>query len=158
MTLRASELHRPAKGTGLQTIPFVVVSRFISEGVMTFREKALYHQIHPVKLATDIGSGLISTWLMWRHELAWAVLVSFLPAILVSALMIRFMSFERQQHSALGRYVERWMTPATQAARLAGQVIMWLAGWRHSLPGVTGGLLLIGAAWTHGLLPRRHPN
>jgi hypothetical protein len=125
---------------------------------MTFREKALYHQIHPGKLITDIASGIVSTWLMWRHDFAPALLISLLPSVLVSALMIRFMSFETQKNSALGRYIGHWMTSMAQAARLAGQVIMWFAAWFHSLPGVAGGLLVIAAAWTHGLLPRRHPN
>lgn len=41
---------------------------------MTLRERALYHQIHPVKLAVDWSAGLVSAVLLWRHRLAAALL------------------------------------------------------------------------------------
>jgi hypothetical protein len=66
--------------------------------------------------------------------------------------MLRTMSFEAQRDSALGRYVLRWMTPAAQAVRLLGQIVMWLAAWVHSPLGVAAGLLVIVLGWTYGLL------
>jgi hypothetical protein len=119
---------------------------------MDLREKALFHQIHPLKLATDVTCGIASTWLMWRHELELALLVGFLPSVLVSAAMIRWMSLEAQRDSALGRYVARWMTPAAQAARLSGQLLMWAAAWARAPIGIACGLLVIVGAWTYGLL------
>jgi hypothetical protein len=38
---------------------------------MTFNEKVLYHQIHPAKLAADVGGSIVSTCLMWRRRFAW---------------------------------------------------------------------------------------
>jgi hypothetical protein len=75
---------------------------------MDFREKALFHQIHPAKLATDAVSGVASTWLMWRHQLGLALLVGLLPAMLVSAAMLRWLSFEAQRDSRLGSYLARY--------------------------------------------------
>lgn len=37
--------------------------------MLSRRDKILYHQIHPAKLAVDIVGGVVSTWLSWRHEL-----------------------------------------------------------------------------------------
>ena len=124
------------------------------EPMMTIREKLLHHQIHPAKLSTDIASGLISTWLMWRHQLALALVVGLVPAVLVSAAMLSVMRFEAQRDSVLGRYIARWMTSTAQAARLAGQIAMWVAAWRHSPAGVVAGLFVIAAAWAYGLMRR----
>src|SRR5437879_934082 len=118
---------------------------------MDLRDKALYHQIHPLKLAVDVSMGLCSTWLMWRHDLRAALALAFLPSIVTSALMIRFMSFERQRDSRLGRYVARHMTRVAEAVRLSGQVIMWLGAWHRQLPVVVVGFLVIVLGWTYSL-------
>jgi len=47
---------------------------------MDFREKVLYHQLHPAKLAADVGGSLVSTYLMWRRRFARAMLAAFVPA------------------------------------------------------------------------------
>jgi len=47
---------------------------------MDFGEKVLYHQIHPAKLAADVGGSLVSTYLMWRRRFAWAMFAAFVPA------------------------------------------------------------------------------
>lgn len=36
---------------------------------MTFEEKSLYHQVHPLKLATDIGCEPLSLYFFSRHDL-----------------------------------------------------------------------------------------
>ena len=36
--------------------------------MMTLKEKALYHQIHPLKLSTDILASLVSLYLFWLHQ------------------------------------------------------------------------------------------
>jgi hypothetical protein len=67
---------------------------------MDFGEKVLYHQIHPAKLASDIGGSLLSTYLMWRRRFAWAMLAAFVPAALASVLVIRYADLEKRK---------RWM-------------------------------------------------
>ncbi len=42
---------------------------------MTFQEKRLYHQIHPLKLATDIGATIRFLYLLWERKLLLALLV-----------------------------------------------------------------------------------
>ncbi|HET6413261.1 MAG TPA: hypothetical protein VFG53_14475 [Anaeromyxobacter sp.] len=120
---------------------------------MNVRERALLHQIHPAKLIVDVSGGLASTWLMWRHDLALALAFGLLPSVALSGAMLRWMRFEAERDSRLGRYIVRWMTPAMQWARLIGQAAVWVAAWAHSPLGIGAGLLTILFAWTYGLLP-----
>jgi hypothetical protein len=55
---------------------------------MDFRGKKLYHPIHPLKLATDIGVTPIFLFFLWHHQIVPALLVGFVPPVLVSAAMM----------------------------------------------------------------------
>jgi hypothetical protein len=77
---------------------------------MTTEEKVLYHQIHPTKLLTDISTALASLYLLWVHSVAAALLVAFVPPIVVSLILIRYVDLTAYRQSALGRYVRRYMT------------------------------------------------
>jgi hypothetical protein len=70
--------------------------------------------------------------------------------------MIRWMSFDTLRNSTLGRYVARWMNPWAQAARLLGQVVMWVSAWARAPLGIAAGLLIIVGGWTYGLLLTAH--
>jgi hypothetical protein len=120
---------------------------------LEFREKGLYHQIHPLKLAVDVAGGCVSTLLVWEHRLAWAALTGFVPSIVVSALMLRFLDFDRQRDSAFGRYLRVHMTPWAQAVRLGGQLVMWIAAWYRAPAGIGAGFAVIVFGWIHGKLP-----
>ena len=86
---------------------------------MNFREKKLYHQIHPLKLGTDIGVTPIFLFFLWHHHIVRALLVGFVPPVLVSAAMIIWPpNLERLKNSSLGRYVSKYMTPAIEVIRL----------------------------------------
>ena len=119
---------------------------------MTRREKVLYHQIHPLKLLTDWGTGAISFYLLWRRHLRAALLVQFVPAIMVSSALVRWANLEPWKQSAFGRYVEEYMTPPMQGVRVAGNVVMSLGAW-YRRPGLLlAGLLMILFGWLRGLL------
>jgi hypothetical protein len=125
---------------------------------MTAREKVLYHQIHPLKLATDISVGYLSYLLLWRQRigLGRAVLLQFLPALLVSGILIRWADLEPQRRSALGHYVARSMTPAMQAVRMAGNLALTVGAWRRRVDLLVLGHLLVLVGWLRGRLgPRR---
>jgi hypothetical protein len=82
---------------------------------MDRRESVLYHQIHPLKLAVDWSTGCAASYLLWRRRPILALIVGFVPSILVSILLLRFAQpagLDRLQASAFGRYVRRYMTPA----------------------------------------------
>ena len=55
---------------------------------MDFAEKKLYHQIHPFKLGTDILVTFPAGYYLWQHEPWPAVLIAFIPPIIVSAVML----------------------------------------------------------------------
>ncbi len=98
---------------------------------MDLSEKVLYHQIHPVKLAADITGSVISTYLMWQRRFGPAMLGAWVPAILGSAVVLRFADLERLKQSSFGHYIRQFMTRRTEAWRFAGQVVMWVGAWYH---------------------------
>ncbi len=118
---------------------------------MTFREKVLYHQIHPLKLAADISAGIASTWLLWLHEPWLAMPAAFTPAVAVSAAMLRWMAFDRQRDSAFGRYVARHMTRLAEGVRFGGQVVAWVGAWHHLAWVIAAGLAATVLGWTWSL-------
>jgi hypothetical protein len=126
-------------------------SREGGEASMDFGEKVLYHQIHPAKLAADIGASLVSTCLMWRRRFAWAMLAAFLPAVLASILVIRYADLERRKRSAFGRYLRRYMNRRVEAWRFFGQVIIWVGAWYRVGKLVPIGLAIVVAAWASGI-------
>ncbi|HEY4785576.1 MAG TPA: hypothetical protein VIH57_05985 [Bacteroidales bacterium] len=122
---------------------------------MTFKEKKLYHQIHPLKLFTDISSGFFTTYLLWMHHITWFLILFFLPSLAVSILLIKFANLDPLKESRLGRYLEKYMTPAIEAIRLCGQVIMWIAGWYQLIFLIVIGFIIIAGGWCNGLLFKR---
>lgn len=99
---------------------------------MTSRERELYHQIHPVKLAVDWGAGLVSAILLWRHRLAAAMIWGLVPPAVVSVpfmLGVFDATLHRYRSSSLGRYVACSMSLAMQGLRLLGLAVLWLGAW-----------------------------
>src|SRR5262245_28329861 len=123
---------------------------------MTFQEKSLYHQIHPVKLFTDWSTGLLALYPFWHHKLIVALLIAFLPSILASLIIVRFADLEKYKQSAFGKYVSQYMTRAFEAMRLIGYGIMAVGAWVHVVWAVLLGLLIILLAWLRGVIfPRK---
>ena len=119
---------------------------------MDIRERALYHQIHPLKLATDIGATPPALYLLWRHHLAAGVLASLVPPVVASAALVLGADLERQKASTLGRYISRHMTGPIVALRLAGFVVSAAGAWRRSPGLIAAGLLMTLFAWLRGVL------
>jgi hypothetical protein len=119
---------------------------------MTLKKKILFHQVHPAKLAVDIGAAVLSLYFFWQHDLIVGLLTHFLPPPIASFAVIHFANLEGYKNSHLGGYLLRYMTPVAQATRLLGNIIMVFAAWFHSPIGIAAGLVVVLAAWTHGLL------
>jgi hypothetical protein len=119
---------------------------------MTRKEKVLYHQIHPLKLLTDCTVGFAALPLLWRHRLRAALLVMFVPPILASIVIIKYVDLEPYKRSPFGRYVERYMTKEMQAVRLAGALIMALGAWHRRPWFIPSGLLVVLFGWLRGKL------
>ena len=122
---------------------------------MTFSEKTLYHQIHPLKLATDIGAALISLYFFWEHQLLAGLLVHFAPPVLATILLLAFADLEPQKDSRLGHYVARMMTRPVEAVRLFGDILAIVGAWYQSVPIIAAGFLIIIAAWLSGFFLAR---
>lgn len=121
-------------------------------GSMDFRDKRLYHQIHPLKLATDIAVTPISLFFLWHHRIAPALVVGLVPPVAVSAaMMIWPPDLERLKTSPLGKYISRYMTPAIEVVRLLTLIPMVLGAWIHDPWFIALGLLVLLLAWCYGL-------
>ena len=131
---------------------------------LDIRERILLHQVHPAKLATDWGTGLTAAWLFWDHRLPAALIVGFLPSILMSIYLVLRVDLTRYRDSPLGRYFLSPRTRPGDPVRLFGLLLMWGGAWFNSILAAAAGLAVIIAAWGRGLFvkerwgtaPRRH--
>jgi hypothetical protein len=119
---------------------------------MTFAEKKLYHQIHPLKLFTDWSTGFIAVYFCWYHALWIALLIMFVPSIIITYLLITFADLQNLKKSPFGKYVKKYMSPKMEIIRFAGYFVMVLGAWTHIVLLIPLGLLIILAAWCRGLL------
>jgi hypothetical protein len=119
---------------------------------MTLKEKMLFHQIHPAKLATDGLSAAVSLYFFWQHELLPALATHFLPPLLASFLLVRYVTLEPYQQSPFGRYVERHMTKFIEGVRTFGDLVMVLGAWVHDWMLIVLGLAVVAGAWCNGLM------
>ena len=122
---------------------------------MNRAERVLYHQIHPVKLATDIATAIVAAWLLWQHRLWIALIVGFVPSILVTAALLRWADLEPYRRSRFGQYVARFMTRRIEAARFAGLIPLWVGAWMREPVAIAAGAVWIVGCWLWGL--RAHP-
>jgi hypothetical protein len=120
-------------------------------------DRVLYHQIHPLKLFTDVFTAFAAAVLLWRHQLGAALALGFLPSIAVSAALIRWADLERYRASAFGRYVGGFMTRRVELARFAGLVPFWFGAWRRSPIAMGAGIIWIIGCWFWGVLRRVIP-
>jgi len=121
---------------------------------MTPREKTLYHQIHPLKLATDISAEIVSLYLFWKHKLLAGMLALLVPPVIASALIMRLANLEIYKQSALGRYIRDYMTPSAVAIRVLGTVITHVGAWSRKPALIPLGLMTVLLGWLRGkLLP-----
>lgn len=121
---------------------------------MTFSEKKLYHQIHPLKLFTDISASVITLYLFWYHYFLIALILHFLLPILGSFFVIKFIDLGKQKQSGLGKYIKKYMTGTMEMLRLTGDIITIFGAWYHNLLFIFLGLLIILLAWLNGKLSR----
>jgi hypothetical protein len=64
------------------------------------------HQIHPLKLGTDILASLVSLYFFWQHKLFTGLILHLAPPIIASLVVIYAFDLEPQRQSALGQYVK----------------------------------------------------
>jgi hypothetical protein len=121
---------------------------------MELGDRVLYHQIHPLKLLTDVSTAFVAARLLWMHRFGAAMLVGFVPSILVTAAILRWADLEPYRASRFGRYVSGFMTRGVEAARFAGLVPLWAGAWIHSPLAMLAGVAWIAGCWLWGLRRR----
>lgn len=119
---------------------------------MTTQEKVLYHQVHPLKLATDISAQIVSFYFFWQHSLIVGLVTMFLPPIITSLILLNTVDFTAIQRSALGHYLRRTMTHAMEGVRLLGTLPIVVGAWYHLWWLVPIGLAITLFGWLRGLL------
>jgi hypothetical protein len=115
---------------------------------MTRREAILYHQVHPLKLATDISTAIASLVLLAEHRPWTALIVMFVPSIIVTAILIRFGDFTSTRDAPIGAYLRRYMTRTMEAVRFAGLALAAVAAYHHVWWLIPAGAAVIIAGWT----------
>jgi hypothetical protein len=113
---------------------------------MDARARALYHQIHPAKLATDIFSAAIALTLLWQHRLELALAVMLVPPVVVSAAVVTWGRLDYLARTHAGIRLHR-MTSFAMALRLFGMLVMSIGAWRAEPALLTAGAALIVAVW-----------
>lgn len=122
---------------------------------MEFQEKKLYHQIHPLKLLTDWITGVISLYLLWSHQIVTTLIVMFVPSILVSIIIIKYVNLDKLKKSSFGNYVQRFMTKGMEIVRFVGFAIMILGAWFNLFWLIFCGLIIILAGWFRGMIGKK---
>jgi hypothetical protein len=122
---------------------------------LDIRERILLHQVHPAKLAIDWGTGLIAAWLFWDHMLPAALIVGFIPSILISIYLILRVDLSRYKETRLGRYFISPLTRPGDPVRLLGLIVMWTGAWFNSILAAAAGLGIIIFGWGKGLLVKK---
>lgn len=125
---------------------------------MTFREKQLYHQIHPLKLATDISVEFVSLYLFWKRKLLAGLVVALVPPIVVSTLIMKLVDLEGYKQSAFGRYIHTYMTPSAVVVRMLGTVVTHMGAWYRKPGLIPLGLMMVLLGWLRGLLLPKSAN
>jgi hypothetical protein len=144
--------HRP-ESLQLKRISLDGSTTIVASMSMTLRERALYHQIHPAKLAIDWSAGLVAAIFFRRHRLAAGLLWGLVPPVAAS---VPFMlglfdgTLTRYRTSALGHYLARSMTRAMEGLRLVGLVVLLLGAWHRQPLVIALGLALVAVAWLRG--------
>ena len=119
---------------------------------MDFREKVLYHQIYPGKLMADVSASVLSLYFFWRHKPVAALLTMFLPPIIASWIIIQRVDLEKYKHSALGKYLNTYMTRQMEALRMAGNIPMIIGAWYHKAWLMSVGVIMVLFGWLRGVL------
>jgi hypothetical protein len=128
---------------------------------MELRDRILYHQIHPLKLATDWGTAFGAAYLLWRHAPLPALLLGIIPSVVVSMVLVRWADLAPYRDSSFGRSLRHHMSPSVEGARLLGLVPFWGGAWQQRPVLMVSGVLWILGCWAWGLRPKAssdHPS
>lgn len=113
---------------------------------MNLRERALYHQVHPLKLVIDIGSAVVALLLFAQHRFALAVVVLLVPPAIASAYLVAVARLDYMSRTHAGQRMHR-MTSTATLLRLIGMTAMCIGAWRRDWALILAGAAAIGWVW-----------
>ncbi|MGE5314367.1 MAG: hypothetical protein ACM3Q4_06715 [Acidobacteriota bacterium] len=122
---------------------------------MTYQEKLLYHQIHPLKLAVDIGCAAVALVFVWQHDWGLGIFIAFIPSMVVSMYVLKSADLEPLKRSRLGQYISRYMTKTIEWMRTAGLAVAATGAWLHDVNILVLGVAIIAYTWLAGLFMRK---
>jgi hypothetical protein len=94
-----------------------------------FREKQKYQEIHPVKLAIDISTALISIYFFWLQNLILGLTIGFLPSIIITAIIVKWVNLKKYKQSPFGKYIDKYMTSTIRLIRTMGFIAALAGAW-----------------------------
>lgn len=112
---------------------------------LSFEERVLYQQAHPLKLLVDLVSGAVALPLLWLHHLAPALVVGMGPPTMAAMLVVLLADLDDLAYSPYGRAARFALSSAMQVVRLAGYAALGYGAWSRD-----PALSAIGAALTLG--------
>jgi hypothetical protein len=123
---------------------------------MRLADKAVVHQVHPVKIGADVTASVISNTLLWKGRPKPAITVRLLLPVAGSLAVLSLADLDPLAASQAGRYVLAHRPASAQAVRLAGDALMGLGAHRRSAALLMTGALVIAAGWSHAAWPANH--
>jgi cobalamin synthase len=119
---------------------------------ITPQEKRLYHQIHPLKLGTDISAEFVSLYLFWKRKLFVGLAICVIPSIVSSALIMAFANLEKYKQSSFGKYIRTYMTPGAVILRMLGTIVSHIGAWYRKPALISLGWIVVLLGWLQGQL------
>ena len=88
--------------------------------------------------------------------LIYAIIIAFIPSIMVSIILIKMISLEKYRDSVFGGYLKKYMdSRIIDTIRFCGFFIMAIAGWFQLIWLIGLGIIVIVVCWLNGfVLPR----
>jgi hypothetical protein len=121
---------------------------------VTLKEKILFHEAHPSNWPQMSSQPPYPSTSSGGMNLRWVYL--FISSHRLSDLhVLRYANLRNLKGSEIGLYLLRYMTPAAQATRLVGDLTTVVGAWFHAPFMIVGGIAIIIAAWSYGLLWRQ---
>jgi len=122
---------------------------------MDFKDKKLYHQIHPLKLFVDWSTGAVSLIFLWMHQIGTALIIMFVPSIIVSLVIIKYMNLEKLKNSSFGKHIHIHMTTTMEMVRFLGFAVAIIGAWYHLISLIILGIIIILFGWLRGFLVKK---
>ena len=117
---------------------------------MTRSDRALLHQLHPLKLAVDWGTAAVAGVLFWRAQSPAAIVVGFIPSIATTLLFLsgRFdRALDRIRRRGGAHALAEQLSADVNAIRLGGLASVWAGCGGHQAWAIPAGGGVSAAGW-----------